>query len=175
MQRLEVQRLLPRTQVTLRTPPNWTAVLFFVGLASLHVFIATTAFLHQRWEGYMSCIFASAFTVIAIASWRLRGEITLLTVEKQLRVRTGFNRIYFERFVAFSRIRGVRLTMFHPNKPTAAQIEIVCDYEVIECPPTTVPREEALCLALNIGVGLTKVYSDAFGPAAERLDQLPPE
>ena len=36
-------------------------------------------------------------------------------------------------------------------------------------------REEALCLAMNIGVGLTKVYSNAFGPAAERLDQLPRE
>ena len=175
MQRLEVQRLLPRTQMTLRTPPNWTAVLFFAGLASLHIFIATTAFLHQRWEGYMSCIFASAFTLIALAVWRLRSEITLLTGEKQVRIRTGFKRIYFERFVAFSQIRGVRLTMFHPNKPTAAEIELVCDYEVIECPPTSVPREEALCLAVNIGVGLTKVYGDAFSLAAERLDQLPPE
>ena len=45
-----------------------------------------------------------------------------------------------------------------------AKIELVCDYEVIECPPTSVPREEALCLAVNIGVGLTKVYSEAFGP-----------
>jgi hypothetical protein len=174
MQRLEVQRLLPRTQMTLRTPPNWTAVGFFVALSSLHIYIATNAMLNQRWEGFMSWIFGTTFALVALACWRLRTEMTMLTADKTLRLRTGFTRLYLQRLVPFAQIRGVRLTLFHPTKPRSARIELVCDYEVIECPPTTVPREEALCLAVNIGVGLTKVYSETFGPVAERFDQLPP-
>lgn len=37
-----------------------------------------------------------------------------------------------------------------------------------------VPRHEALCLALTMGVPLIKVYGDENGPVpTERLDQLP--
>jgi len=175
MTRLEVERIVVPTRVTLRTRPNWTAVAFFAALGMLHVYIATTSFLHQRWEGFMSCIFGVVFAIAAILCWRVARELTLVTSEKRLRVRTGTRRFYMERSIPFSDVRDVRLTLFHPKKPEAATIEIVCDFEVIECPPTSVPREEALCLAMNIGVGLTKVYSDAFGPAAERLDQLPAE
>ena len=173
MTRLEVERLLPRTQMTLRTPPNWTAVSFFACLAMLHLYLATSAMLQQRWEGFMSCIFGSGFALIAIACWRVGCELSVLQADGCLRLRTGFRRLYVERTIPFSKVRGVRLTLFHPRRPRDAKIELVCDYEVIECPPTTVPREEALCLAVNIGVGLTKVYSEAFGAVADRLDQLP--
>ena len=49
---------------------------------------------------------------------------------------------------------------------------MVCDGEVVECPPTKVPREEALCLAVTMGVRLIKVYGDSYGPISERLDRL---
>jgi len=175
MTRLEVNRLIPRTEVSLRTGPNWTGVVFFGTLSLLHIYIATTAFLQQRWEGFMSWVFAGAFAIVALIFWRAHRELALQTPEKRLRLRTGTRRFYFERFIAFSQVRDVRLTLVHPKHPEDATIEIVCDFEVIECPPTNIPREEALCLAMNIGVGLTKVYSNAFGPAAERLDQLPRE
>ena len=42
MARLDVHRLDPRTDVVLRSGPNWTAVLFFACLSSLHLFIVLT-------------------------------------------------------------------------------------------------------------------------------------
>ena len=175
MARLDVQRLAPATQVVLRTGPNWTAVFFFCGLGALHLFLATTAFLHERWEGYLSLIFAIAFIAVGSACAMVRVEMALQNEEHRLRLRTGTRRIYMERFVAFNKIHLVRLTLLHPRNPETARIEVVCDGEVIECPPTTVPREEALCLALTMGVRLIKVYGDSYGPLNERLDRMTSE
>jgi hypothetical protein len=175
MTRLQTQRLLPQTMVKLRSPPNWTAVCFFAGLAALHIYIATTAMLNQRWEGFMSWIFGAVFTGVSLVFWRLGTELTVCPADRKLRIRSGFRRLYFERCIPFGKIRDVRLTLYHPRHPREAKIELVCEHEVVECPPTNVPREEALCLAMTMGVQLTKIYSEAFDATAERLDQLPPE
>jgi hypothetical protein len=66
----------------------------------------------------------------------------------------------------------VRLTLLHPRTPKRAHVELVCDREVIDCPPTQVPRAEALCLAVTIGARLIKVYGDAFGPVSERMERM---
>ena len=172
MARLDVQRLAPATQVVLRTPPNWTAVLFFCGLGGLHLFLATSAFLHYRWEGYLSLIFAVAFLSAGATCAMVRVEMALLSEGRRLRLRTGTRRIYLERFIPFNKVHLVRLTLLDPRRPQSARIEVVCDGEVVECPPTKVPREEALCLAVTMGVRLIKVYGDSYGPISERLDRL---
>jgi hypothetical protein len=51
-------------------------------------------------------------------------------------------------------------------------IELVCEHEVLECPPSSIPRQEALCLAVTMGVRLVKVYGEAYGQASERLDSI---
>jgi hypothetical protein len=173
MARLEVQRLLPRTDVRLRTPVNWTAVIFFAGLSALHLYNAVTAMMHHRWDGYMSIIFGGAFALIAVACGLVGTELTVMSQERRVRVRTGTRRLYTERFVPFGTVRAVRLTLLNAHKPRTSTIELVCDHEVLECPPTAVPREEALCLAMTIGARLVKVYGDAYGPVAERLNNLP--
>jgi hypothetical protein len=174
MTRLDVQGLVPRTDavVRLRSPVNWTAVCFFSGLGGLHFFNAFTAALHGRWEGYLSTIFGVAFVLLAVASWRVGTELAVLTGQRRLRVRTGTRRLYAERFVPFSKVRSVRLTLLSAKRPESSTIELVCDHEVLECPPTRVPREEALCLAVTMGVRLIKVYGDAYGPVTERLNNL---
>jgi hypothetical protein len=173
MARLDVARLLPHTDVKLRSPVNWTAVLFFACLAGLHLFMAASAFFHKRWEGYLSVMLGVIFTLVAIAC-RLTGrELAILSAQRVVRMRTGTRRFFFERSVPFSKVKTVRLTLLHPAMPESSTIELVCEHEVIECPPTTVPREEALCLAMTMGVRLIKVFGDAYGPAGERLNQLP--
>jgi hypothetical protein len=77
-----------------------------------------------------------------------------------------------ERFVPFARIRFVRLTLLNPRTPHSSVIEVVCEHEVLECPPTPIPRQEALCLAVTMGVRLVKVYGEGYGQAAERLDSI---
>ena len=64
----------------------------------------------------------------------------------------------------------MRLTLLNPTRPKSAEIEIVCLHEVIECPPTAIPREEALCLAVTMGVRLVKVYgADSKQPRLIRI------
>ena len=160
-------------ELVLRTPPNWTAVAFFAALSGLHLFFATTAFLHQRWEAFLSIIFGVLFALLAVACRLIATELAVLGGNaKVLRLRTGSRRYFVERLIPFSRVTAVRLTLLDPRKPESATIEIVCAHEVIECPPTVIPREEALCLAVTMNVRLIKVYGAAFSPAAERIDSL---
>lgn len=161
--------------VTFRSSPNWTIVLFFAGLAALHWYIALTAMVKGRFDTFMSLVLGPTFTIVALVCWRLAKEITFMPAARRIRIRSGLHRFYFQRLVRFTDIRSVRVTLFHPHDPKAATVELLLDRETIEFPPTDVPRQEALALALTLNVPLMKVYGDAYGPVAERLDQLPPE
>ena len=172
MARLDVPRLAAQTDVVLRSPRNWTVILFFAGLGGLHLFLAATAFMHQRWEGYLSLIFAGAFLMGAGLCAMVGTELAVLSHDRRLRLRTGTRHVFIQRFVGFNKIHSVRLTLLHPRHPETARIELVCDGEVIECPPTCVPCEEALCLAMTTGARLIKVYGEEYGPLSERLDRL---
>lgn len=146
--------------LVLRSPPNWTAVVFFACLACLHWCNCLIAFFHARAEGYMSLIFAIVFSTIAIACLRLKTELAVLAEKKSLRVRTGVGRFRCERSVPFQHIRGVRLTLCGDGPRAESRIELLCPGDDIECPPTTVPREEALCLAMTMNVPLIRAFTD---------------
>ena len=159
----------------LRTPPNWTAVLFFAALGGVHLSIAIPAFMHHRWEAFLSLTFGVLFVLVSIVCRLVNCEFTVIRSQRRIRVRTGYRRVCLERSIPFGDVHGVRLTMIGRDAPLACRVEVLCDNEDIECPPTAVPRHEALCLALTMGVPLIKVYGDENGPsnAAKRLDQLP--
>ena len=183
MARTDVERLLAevdadpairpkRIDVVLRSPINWTVVLFFAALASLHMFMCGHAAWHGRWDGFLSGIFGVAFTLVAIAAALIRIELGVIAAERRLRIRTGSRRIYHERSIPFADIRIVRLTLLSARHPQSSTIELVCDHEVLDCPPTAIPRQEALCLAMTMGVRLVKVYGDSYGPVTERVNEL---
>lgn len=172
MTRLDVDRIAAHTDVTLRSPANWTVVGFFACLSGLHLFIATTSFIHHRWESFMSVIFGVAFALAAVLCYLCRCELAVLTRPRVLRIRTGTKRLYFQRTISFDEIQRVRLTLLDPASPKSATIELVCAEEVIECPPSNVPRQEALCLAMTLNARLVKVYGPNFGPQGERVDSL---
>lgn len=141
-------------------PANWTAVVFFGVLSFLHFSIALPAFAWHRWEGYLSMFFGGAFLGAAIVSYLARCEIAILPSQRRIRLRSGLRRLHLQRYIDFSDVHGVRLTMSHPSGCGESRIEVLCDNEDIECPPTRIPRQEALCLALLMGVRLIKVTPD---------------
>jgi hypothetical protein len=150
-------------EIALRAPPNWTAVIFFAGLAGLHICVAGPAFYHGRLEGYMSTFFAMLFATIALLCWRARSEIIIQPQQRRIRVRSGIGRFHFQRYIAFEDVHGVRVTITDIPRRRCSHVELLCDNEDIECPPTSIPREEALWLAMLMNVRLIKVTDDRAG------------
>jgi hypothetical protein len=147
-------------EIVLKAPPNWTAVIFFAGLSFLHICVAGPAFYHGRFEGYMSTIFAVLFAALSLLCWRARSEIAIEPPLRRIRVRNGFRRLNYQRFIAFEDVHGVRVTLTNQPGRRASRVELLCDNEDIECPPTSSPREEALWLAMLMNVRLIKVSDD---------------
>jgi hypothetical protein len=161
----------PPPTLILRTPPNWTVIGFLGALGLLHLTIWTIAILHHHTEGYLSLAFGCVFVLASVATWLSTVEIAVLPIERRVRLRIGYRRLCAERSISFSKIRGVRLTLSPDPDHGSGHVELLCDDESISCPPTTVARQEALCLAITLGVRLIKV-SDGLQPEppAPRLD-----
>jgi hypothetical protein len=160
MDRQDVQIQAPPRDLVLQTRPNWTAVVFFAGLSGLHLAVALPAFARYRWEGYMSMLLGGIFIALAVVSYLARCEIAILPGQKRIRLRSGLPRWHFQRFIPFTNVHGVRLTMYHPSARGESRIEVLCDSEDIECPATPIPRQQALCLAVLMGVRLIKILPD---------------
>jgi hypothetical protein len=161
---------VPRDLV-LRSPPNWTATIFFAVLGVLHLSIAMSAFFSQRWEGYMSLILGPSFLLVAAVCAATRSEVAILPGQRRLRLSNGIGRVALQRHIPFSDIRGVRLTFTGASSYPNSRIELLCDNEDIECPPTRIPRQQALCLAMLMNVRLIKVTPDNI---EEPLDPVEP-
>jgi len=165
-------RLEPHDLI-LRAPPNWMAVSFIALLGSLHLMISIHSLTRGRWEGYLSLAFGTSFVTAALVGTRCRYELAVLGSQRRVRLRTGLKIPMFchERTIPFALIQRVRLTLMGGSRPTESLIELLCAHEDIQCPPTRIPRQEALYLAMAIGVPLIKV-SDEPAPAStpQQLD-----
>lgn len=149
-----------------RTPINWTYVIFFAGLGGLHLTIAALALMHGRAEAYLSIVLGAVFVSVAAVSCRCRFEMTILPRSRRIHLRTGTRRLCHEREISFANVHGVRLTLSNLADASQSRIQVLCDNEDIECPPTTIPRQEALCLAMLMNVRLIKVCGDEHIPRA---------
>ena len=146
--------------ITLISPPNWTYVFFFATLGVLHLCVAIPAFAHLRWEGYVSAVLATAFLTTSIVMFHARCQVLFDAPHRRIRVRSGVGRFHFQRWISFDDVHAVRLTMSSSDRPRS-RVEVLCDNEDIECPPSDAPRQEALCLAMLMNVQLIKVWADA--------------
>src|SRR5262249_40950034 len=125
---LEVPALPAKTpDLVFRTAPNWTYVLFFGCLGMLHLTIATMAFLHRRWEAYMSVGLGIIFVGVAIVAARCRFEMAILPRQRLIRLRTGMRRMNYQRYIPFADVHGVRLTLSRPPDNPTSRIELLCD------------------------------------------------
>jgi hypothetical protein len=141
----------------LKAPPNWTAVIFFAVLSGLHYWNAFSSFAHHRWAGHMSLLLGTIFVIVSIVFSRIRYELAFLPRQKRIRIRNGLGPFKYHRSIAFCDVHAVRVTMSRPPDYPISRIEVLCDNEDVECPPTSIPRQEALCLAIMMGVELIKV------------------
>jgi hypothetical protein len=154
--------------VRFHTAPNWTAVGFLALLAFLHGSVAVPALIVGRWEGYLSLLFAALFSIAAAVVYHVRREVMVLPRTRFVQVRTGVGMLRCERRVPFGRVRTVRVTLGPRESVDDSVVELLCqDHDDIECPPTLVPRQEGLLLAIMLNVPLV-VASD--GPRARTVD-----
>jgi hypothetical protein len=169
---VQLEELPTRTQMVLRGGRNWTAILFFGMLSLLHFSISIPSFLRGHWEGYLSFGFAIIFACVTAISYVSRYQMTINADSRTVHLRTGSRYLCFERFIPFANVHAVRLMLMSSSKPCDWRIELICDEEDIECPPTHVPRQEALYLAMALGVELIKVSPDEAEESTGRLDSL---
>src|SRR5262249_48798165 len=107
--REDVATISTPRDLSLRTPPNWTAIIFFAILGGLHYSIAIPAFILHRWEGYLSFILATVFCSAAVAFYFARYELTILAASKAIRLRSVVGPFWFQRFVPFGDVHAIRL------------------------------------------------------------------
>lgn len=168
MVREEVIKFAPPQDMALIGPPNWTALVFFAVLAGLHFSVSLPAFYYGRWEGYLSFLLALFFTTISISCYFIRQSLIVSPGWRTMRLSTGFGPFRFTRHIPFADVHAVRLTLIQSSKSTESCIEILCDNEDIECPPTSIPRQQALFLAMTMNVQLIKASDEEGLEEADR-------
>jgi len=167
----------PFADLVLRGGPNWTAVGFFGLLGGLHLTVAVPSLIEGRY-GYVSLIVGSIFITASLVSYRFRAEVAMLASQRRVRLRTGIGRLVYERSIPFGNVRAVRLTT-EPGvraRSTESLIELLCHHEDVPCPPTTIPRQQALFLAMAMNVPLIKVSEEerAVPPMPTRVEDEAP-
>ena len=172
MPRLEIEADSHAPPLVFRAPRNWTAVAFFGALGSLHLGMAITSYTSYQSILHMSIIFGAIFIAIALTFLVARHEVTIDPQRRRVSMRTGVGRLAYCRGYLFSNINSVRVTLLGRLQGESS-VSIMCACEEIELPPTRTPRQEALLLAMTIGVRLVKVYGEgASDEAVERIARL---
>ena len=138
-------------------PHNWTPIIFFGMLGFLHLANAGYSFSERHFEAYPSIFFGLVFVCASLAFRLVRCDLGILPSEGRLRLRTRLGTVGSERSIPFARVHGVRLFSSGSESENGCRVEILCENEDIECPPNPVPRQQALCLAMVMGVTLIKV------------------
>jgi hypothetical protein len=152
------------SDLALRSRPNWTAVGFLGLLAGLHVSVAVPAILAGHWEGYLSGVFATLFVAAATLVFHIRTDVTVLGgARRRVHVHTRLGPVRLgRREIPFARVHAVRVTLGPRASRDDSSVELLCaghDGDVL-CPPTAVPRQQGLLLAMMIGVPLVKAWDD---------------
>jgi hypothetical protein len=140
--------------------PNWLAGAFFCLMAGFHIYIAVHAFGSNTSEAVISSSLAACFLFVANLCILTRHQIAICPTAREIRIERRYGRFIFDRELPFSCVRAVRVTLWQSRRGPQSRLEILCHGEELPCPPTNIPRQEALYLALVMNVRLIKVSSD---------------
>lgn len=168
MIREDVATFAPPRDMALVGPPNWTAIVFFAVLSGLHFAVSLPAFYHARWEGYLSFLLAIIFMAASVFSYFFRHSMTVSAARRTILLSTGYGPLRFTRQIPFTDVHAVRLTLSRSGKSSESCIQILCDNEDLECPATTIPRQQALFLAMTMRVQLIKATDDESAEETDR-------
>jgi hypothetical protein len=144
-------------------------VLFIVLLGALHIAVAIPAFLAGRWEGYLSAVFATILTVAAVFVYHLRSEVFVSSRLGFVRARLRAGRVRLtDRRIPVVAVHGVRVTLGPHASRDDSFIELLCAGHGgdVPCPPSDVPRAQALLLAMMLNVPLVKAWEDPAASSA---------
>jgi hypothetical protein len=162
-------------ELVLHGRPNRPASVFFLGIASLHAFLAFHAFTSDHAsvshvEGIVSGLLAICFILVGEMCLLARQQITIRPRQRQIHISRGVGRLAVARDIPFSAVRGVRVTLWQ-RRHQRSRLEILCEGDEIACPPTPIPRQQALYLALVMNVRLIKVSDDrTISPLANQRE-----
>jgi hypothetical protein len=146
--------------LVMRFPRNWTAIVFLSVMAFLHLANAIPAFLRGQLAGHLSALLASIMIAAAIGLYRLRCEVSVRPSRGEVRLSTRLLLLWSEQVIPFAAVRGVRVFVPPEGSGQDALIELLTADGDIDCPASKVPRQQALCLAMTLGVELIKVCPD---------------
>ena len=152
-------------ELVLHGRPNWPAAVFFACVAALHVYLAIHCFTTSLWEALISTLLGGCFVLVSLMCALARSQIAIRPRERQIHIHGGVGRLAIDRDTPFSAVRGVRVTLWQSRRGPRSRLEILCHGEEIPCPPTTIPRQQALYLALVMNVPLIKISDDRSGNA----------
>jgi len=140
---------------------NWTAVFFFGALSVLHAVIAIPAFMANTKQGIIAGCFCVGMAILAVVAYLARRELLFFADSKIVRRCIGLGGFQLGKAIPFKQVRAVRLSNppaatsgNQTDKPATSQIDLLCDTTEIPCPATSVPRQQALCLAMMMKVRL---------------------
>lgn len=153
------------TDLVTRYPPNWTAVIFLSVMGCLHLANAVPALLGGRVAGSLSALLATMLFTAAFILWRLRVELAIRPSVGELRLSARFLKIWSDRRVIFDHVRCVRVYLPSPTASRESQIEILTASGPIDCPPSAVPQQQALWMAMAMNCELIKISDDDPPPA----------
>ena len=174
--------LFSSQELVLLGKPNWPAGIFFAAMAALHAYIAIHAFgtstqgnnWASAWEGIISASLAAIFLLVTDLCLLSRHQITISPLDARIFISRRFGRFTFDRQLPFSAVRAVRVTLWQsrrgPKSRPKSRVDILCLGEELPCPPTKIPRQQALYLALVMNVRLIKISDDrpAVAPTSDR-------
>jgi hypothetical protein len=152
-------------ELVLHGRPNWSACVFFACIASLHFYIAVHLFRTSGisgigWEGLISSLLGGCFLLVALMCAIARSEISIRPRQRTIHLRSGVGRLATNRTLPFTAVRAVRVTLWQSMRGPQSRLEILCHGEEIPCPQSTIPRQQALYLALVMNVRLIKISDD---------------